>query len=132
MIQEANIGCGLFGLEGSQAAMSMQAAIDCFNDINAWEKQEYCCWFAVRAAEWTQYQYRYAIPTRLVECLVHEPCESKGGLAHGLGFTAELFYFAVVDNLEVVEQSAHEGRLAMVHMSWTQLALNQHGSRPYQ
>lgn len=63
----------LFGhSNGPQAAMSMQAAIDCFNDINAWEKQEHCCWFSEHAAEWTQYQYRYAIPTRLVECLVQE------------------------------------------------------------
>lgn len=57
---------------GSQAASSMQAAIDCYNDTSAWDKPEHCRWFAEHAAEWTQYQYRYAIPTRLVECLVQE------------------------------------------------------------
>lgn len=57
---------------GSQAGVSTQAAIDSFNEIEAWDKPEHCRWFAMRAAEWTQYQYRYAIPTRLVECLVQD------------------------------------------------------------
>ncbi|GJE84131.1 hypothetical protein PsYK624_002070 [Phanerochaete sordida] len=57
---------------GSQAGVSIQAAIDSFNEISAWDKPEHCRWFAVRAAEWTQYQYRYSIPTRLVECLVQD------------------------------------------------------------
>lgn len=57
---------------GGQAASCMQAAIDWFNDTSAWTRPDHCRWIAVRAAEWTQYQYRYAIPTRLVECLVRE------------------------------------------------------------
>lgn len=62
---------------GSQAGVSIRAAIDSFNEIDAWDKAEHCRWFAVRAAEWTQYQYRYAIPTRLVECLVQEQDASQ-------------------------------------------------------
>ncbi|EKM59162.1 uncharacterized protein PHACADRAFT_181156 [Phanerochaete carnosa HHB-10118-sp] len=57
---------------GSQAGVSIQAAIDSLSEIDAWDKPEHCRWFAVRAAEWTQYQYRYGIPTRLVECLVQD------------------------------------------------------------
>ncbi|KAI0092076.1 hypothetical protein BDY19DRAFT_928213 [Irpex rosettiformis] len=68
----------LFGhSNGGQAAISIQAAIDCFNDANTWDKTEHCSWVAVHAAEWTQYQYRYAIPTRLVECLMQDQDTSK-------------------------------------------------------
>ena len=68
----------LFGhSNGGQAAISIQISIDCFNDTNTWDKIEHCSWFAVRAAEWTQYQYRYAIPTRLVECLMQDQDTSK-------------------------------------------------------
>ncbi|KAJ3551342.1 hypothetical protein NM688_g4760 [Phlebia brevispora] len=64
----------LFGhSNGMQAGVSLQATFDCFNDLHAWTKIEHCRWVAVRAAEWTQYQYRYAIPTKLVECLVQDP-----------------------------------------------------------
>ena len=63
----------LFGhVNGTQASTSLQAAFDCFNDLKAWAKLDHCRWVAVRAAEWTQYQYRYAIPTKLVESLVQE------------------------------------------------------------
>ena len=55
-----------------QAGISLQATLDCFNDLKAWSKIEHCRWVAIRAAEWTQYQYRYAIPTKLVECLVQD------------------------------------------------------------
>ncbi|KAI0347191.1 hypothetical protein BDW22DRAFT_1351558 [Trametopsis cervina] len=68
----------LFGhSNGAQAAISIQAAIDCLNDKNLWDQREHCTWFAMHAAEWTQYQYRYAIPTRLVECLVQDQDASK-------------------------------------------------------
>ncbi|KAF7793699.1 hypothetical protein EIP86_004815 [Pleurotus ostreatoroseus] len=63
----------LFGhSNGMQAGISLQATLDCFNDLKAWSKIEHCRWVAIRAAEWTQYQYRYAIPTKLVECLVQD------------------------------------------------------------
>ena len=68
---------------GSQAAISMQAAIDSFNELSAWDKVDHCRWFAVRAAEWTQYQYRYAVPTRLVEYLVQDQDASQSTQRHG-------------------------------------------------
>ena len=67
---------------GGQAASCMQATIDCLNESSAWDKPESCRWIAVRAAEWTQYQYRYAIPTRLVECLVQEQDTSQSTGRH--------------------------------------------------
>ncbi|KAI0071084.1 hypothetical protein K474DRAFT_1607515 [Panus rudis PR-1116 ss-1] len=54
----------------SQAGTVIGAAFECFDDINGWEKIDHCQWIAVKGAEWTQYQYRYAIPTRMVEYLV--------------------------------------------------------------
>lgn len=68
----------LFGhSNGGQAAITMQAAIDCFNDRSAWGQPDHCRWLAVHAAEWTQYQHRYAIPSRLVECLVQDQDSTK-------------------------------------------------------
>ncbi|KAJ7276546.1 hypothetical protein B0H12DRAFT_1207702 [Mycena haematopus] len=39
----------------------------------SWDQVEHCCWIAKKTAEWAQYQYRYAIPTWLVERLVENP-----------------------------------------------------------
>ncbi|OCH92881.1 hypothetical protein OBBRIDRAFT_772486 [Obba rivulosa] len=54
---------------GGQAASVMVAAFETFDDVEGWERAPNCRWLAAKAAEWTQYQYRYAIPTRLVESL---------------------------------------------------------------
>lgn len=39
----------------------------------SWDQVEHCCWIAKKTAEWAQYQYRFAIPTWLVERLVENP-----------------------------------------------------------
>ncbi|KAI0796779.1 hypothetical protein C8Q75DRAFT_710209 [Abortiporus biennis] len=54
----------------NQAGLIMHAGFECFDDSGGWEKIQFCQWIAVKGAEWTQYQYRYAIPSRLVEYLV--------------------------------------------------------------
>jgi len=48
----------------------MQATFEALGDLNAWEKLDQCRWLAQKACEWAQYQYRYAVPTRLVEQLL--------------------------------------------------------------
>lgn len=53
-----------------QASTIVRAIFDCLDDTAGWEKVDHCEWIAIKAAEWTQYQYRYTIPSRLVECLV--------------------------------------------------------------
>ena len=53
-----------------QAGIIMRALFDCLDDNNGWHKIEHCQWLAVKIADWTQYQYRYAVPSRLVEALV--------------------------------------------------------------
>ncbi|OSC96810.1 hypothetical protein PYCCODRAFT_1399829 [Trametes coccinea BRFM310] len=54
---------------GLQASLVLQAALDTLDERDGWALTEHCRWLAEKAAEWTQYQYRYGIPTRLVECL---------------------------------------------------------------
>ncbi|KAH8105952.1 hypothetical protein BXZ70DRAFT_886723 [Cristinia sonorae] len=54
----------------NQAGIIIRAVFDCLDDIGGWQKTEHCQWLAVKIADWTQYQYRYAIPSRLVEALV--------------------------------------------------------------
>ncbi|KAI0638061.1 hypothetical protein C8Q77DRAFT_1089093 [Trametes polyzona] len=71
---------------GMQASLVLQAALDALDERGGWTQLEHCRWFAEKAAEWTQYQYRYGIPTRLVECLAEgqdapEPTERQSTLA---------------------------------------------------
>ncbi|EIN10313.1 hypothetical protein PUNSTDRAFT_112183 [Punctularia strigosozonata HHB-11173 SS5] len=55
---------------GSQVGQLMQSAFNSLDARRGWEKADHCRWFAQRAADWTRYQYRYAVPTRLVERLL--------------------------------------------------------------
>ncbi|KAG1752645.1 uncharacterized protein EDB91DRAFT_1243408 [Suillus paluster] len=61
MIQHSN---------GAQMGFLMQATFEGLGDLKLWEKLDQCRWLAQRACEWAQYQYRYAVPTRLVEQLL--------------------------------------------------------------
>ncbi|KZW04123.1 hypothetical protein EXIGLDRAFT_828046 [Exidia glandulosa HHB12029] len=53
-----------------QVAYVLDAYFAYLDNSNNWDQVHLCCWFAERAAEWTQYQYRYAVPTKLVERLL--------------------------------------------------------------
>lgn len=53
-----------------QVAYVLDAYFAYLDKFNNWDQVQLCCWFAERAAEWTQYQYRYAVPTKLVERLL--------------------------------------------------------------
>ncbi|KAJ7180256.1 hypothetical protein C8R43DRAFT_972407 [Mycena crocata] len=58
---------------GSQLGHIMRATLDALGEdskFKSWTQVEHCCWAAKKCAEWAQYQYRYAIPTWLVERLV--------------------------------------------------------------
>ncbi|KAI1795120.1 hypothetical protein LXA43DRAFT_65163 [Ganoderma leucocontextum] len=54
---------------GFQASAVVKASLDTLDEGGGWDKVDHCRWLAEKSAEWTQYQYRYGIPTRLVECL---------------------------------------------------------------
>jgi protein EFR3 len=55
---------------GAQLGLVMQAAFDSLDTSHSWEQVDHCCWLAQASADWAQYQYRYAIPSRLVERLL--------------------------------------------------------------
>lgn len=55
---------------GGQIGYAMQAIFNSLDNRSGWEKPEHCSWLAQRIAEWTQFQYRYAVPTLLVEHLL--------------------------------------------------------------
>lgn len=57
-------------VNGSQLGFIMRASFDSLDDLNGWRSLQHCCWFAQKTAEWSQYQYRYAVPTWLVERLL--------------------------------------------------------------
>jgi hypothetical protein len=63
----------LFSLLGhantSQIGYIMHSSFESVNQLQGWTRLDHCCWFARKAAEWSQYQYRFAVPTWLVEQL---------------------------------------------------------------
>ncbi|KAF9268121.1 hypothetical protein L218DRAFT_954503 [Marasmius fiardii PR-910] len=60
----------LGNVNGSQLDRIMRCSFENMEELKAWNHVEHCCWFAQKAAEWSQYQYRFAVPTLLVERLV--------------------------------------------------------------
>lgn len=58
---------------GVHIGFIMQSSFDSLDESKGWENLEHCCWFAQKMAEWSQYQYRYAVPTWLIERL----CQSQ-------------------------------------------------------
>lgn len=52
----------------------MHSFFDSLEETRAWGNLQHCCWFAQKVVEWSQYQYRYAVPTWLVErlCRIQE------------------------------------------------------------
>ena len=54
----------------AQIALLLQAAFESVDDQHLWDKVDQSRWFARKACEWSQYQYRYAVPSRLVERLL--------------------------------------------------------------
>lgn len=71
----------LFSLMGhansSHIGAVMQSTVDSIEDGQAWSNLHCCCWLGQKMVEWSQYQYRYAVPTWLVERL----CRSQETLS---------------------------------------------------
>lgn len=61
--------CLLGHANGAQLGYIMQSSFDNLDSIQGWSKPGHCCWYAQKAAEWAQYQYRYVVPTWLVDRL---------------------------------------------------------------
>ncbi|KIK67981.1 hypothetical protein GYMLUDRAFT_36788 [Collybiopsis luxurians FD-317 M1] len=56
-------------VNGSQLGHIMRSSFDSLDQLKGWNRLDHCCWFTLKSAEWAQYQYRYAVPTWLVERL---------------------------------------------------------------
>ena len=57
-------------VNGGQLGYIMRSAFDNLDGLNGWIQKEHCCWLAQKTADWARYQYRYAVPTWLVERLL--------------------------------------------------------------
>ncbi|KAI6034388.1 hypothetical protein BKA83DRAFT_89793 [Pisolithus microcarpus] len=57
----------------TQVCSLIQSAFESLDVMQLWAKAEQCRWFAQRACDWAQYQYRYAIPSQVVERLLEAP-----------------------------------------------------------
>ncbi|KAF8917910.1 hypothetical protein CPB85DRAFT_1474452 [Mucidula mucida] len=55
---------------GSQLGYIMRSSFDNLDQLKGWSNLSHCSWFAQKTADWSQYQYRYAVPTWLVERLI--------------------------------------------------------------
>lgn len=54
---------------GTQVGLVIRALFDSLGLQKGWSKADHCCWLAQKAVGWTRYQYRFAIPVRLVDRL---------------------------------------------------------------
>jgi protein EFR3 len=50
----------------------MRSSFESIDYLKGWESLDSCCWFARKTAEWAQYQYRYAVPTLLIDRTVDD------------------------------------------------------------
>ena len=57
---------------GTQLGYIMQSSFDNLEAIRGWLNPSHCCWYAQKSAEWARYQYRYVVPTWLVERLISQ------------------------------------------------------------
>lgn len=55
---------------GNQIGLILISIFESLGTHDYWKDTYRCCWLIQRIIEWSQYQYRFAIPTRLVERLV--------------------------------------------------------------
>ncbi|KAK7060498.1 plasma membrane localization protein [Paramarasmius palmivorus] len=56
-------------INGQQLGHIMRSSFDNLDEMKGWGQRDHCCWLSQKIAEWSQYQYRYAVPTWLVERL---------------------------------------------------------------
>ncbi|KAF8517830.1 hypothetical protein JB92DRAFT_2904721 [Gautieria morchelliformis] len=53
-----------------QVSTILEAVFESANQEQWWINQDFCHWFVQTTTDWTQYQYRYAVPKKLVDRLV--------------------------------------------------------------
>ncbi|KAG8956624.1 plasma membrane localization protein [Tulasnella sp. 424] len=67
-----------------QIPIALEALFNTFDTVQecGWENLDLCRWLVAKVADWTQYQYRYAIPTRLLSRLVDAKDDPKPTALH--------------------------------------------------
>jgi protein EFR3 len=65
-----------------QLGVVLQNTLKCLDDLGIWGDARLCRWYADRITKWGQYQYRYAVPTRLVDELVSVQDSSEATMKH--------------------------------------------------
>ncbi|KIO30259.1 hypothetical protein M407DRAFT_20723 [Tulasnella calospora MUT 4182] len=67
-----------------QVPIILEALFTTFDTVQecGWENLDLCRWLVAKVADWTQYQYRYAIPTRLLARLVDARDDPKPTSLH--------------------------------------------------
>jgi len=73
---------------GAQLGYIMQSTFDNLDDLQGWSRVQHCCWLAQKIAEWAQYQYRYVVPTWLVERLLSQQEATANSLPLSTALTA--------------------------------------------
>jgi hypothetical protein len=66
----------------SQLRVVLQNILRCLDDLGVWGDARLCRWYANRVTEWSQYQYRFAVPTHLVDELVSVQDSEKATKKH--------------------------------------------------
>ncbi|KAJ4001786.1 hypothetical protein F5050DRAFT_1890936 [Lentinula boryana] len=69
-------------VNGSQLGHIMRSSFDSLDQLKGWNHINHCCWYTLKTAEWAQYQYRYAVPTWLVERLLESQDAPKATDMH--------------------------------------------------
>ncbi|KZT53297.1 hypothetical protein CALCODRAFT_440295 [Calocera cornea HHB12733] len=54
----------------AQIGRTLGAIVGSLDSSDAWSNVQFCCWLADKALVWSQYQYRFAVPTKLVDLLL--------------------------------------------------------------
>lgn len=66
----------------TQLGHIMQAIFHHIEAAQLWPNVEWCCWLIDKITNWTQFPYRYVIPTRLIELLVSVRDEAVPSAQH--------------------------------------------------
>ncbi|WVQ74798.1 hypothetical protein IAR50_004404 [Cryptococcus sp. DSM 104548] len=61
LVQQCNV---------AQASLVIDRAGEFLDKSNGWQDSERCCWLSERLTAWISLQYRFVVPTRLVEVLI--------------------------------------------------------------
>ena len=69
-------------VSANQLSHVMSSVVEGLWELNGWDQVVHCCWISQKAVEWSQYQYRFAVPTKLVEYLLETQNDADAASKH--------------------------------------------------